>query len=228
MSHLLSLPSIPLFSTCCCLMIANTGVVQLLFSVILCQTGDPKPSVKWWRKGKVFDDSHEIGPDGIVRNELEISRLSSEDLLSVLTCQASNTASISPLEASILIDITSKWIPLFSLSLVLQLTFRVLLLLIPFLILAAPSNLVFLIRSVTTVTNAVTHESHDPDREAGKKKVSESYHNFTIFTGFSQYPQSVRLQIVNSSNARCIHISFRKSNLPNFLSGEKFGENSFE
>lgn len=45
-----------------------------------------------------------------MRNELEISRLSSEDLLSVLTCQASNTASVPPLEASILIDITSECI----------------------------------------------------------------------------------------------------------------------
>lgn len=77
---------------------------------LLVVTGDPRPSVKWWRKGEVYDESFEETAGGIVRNDLEIRRLSAADLLSVLTCQASNSDSLTPLEASILIDITRKLI----------------------------------------------------------------------------------------------------------------------
>lgn len=69
---------------------------------------DPPANVTWWRKGQLFDDTFEIDSNGVVINDLEIKKLTAQDLMSVLTCQASNTESVPPLEASILIDITSK------------------------------------------------------------------------------------------------------------------------
>lgn len=69
---------------------------------------DPPANVTWWRKGQLFDDTFEMDSNGIVINDLEIKKLTADDLMSVLTCQASNTESVPPLEASILVDITSK------------------------------------------------------------------------------------------------------------------------
>lgn len=96
-----------------------------MYDAVVVVAGDPRPSVKWWRKGKLYDESYDVREDGLVINDLEIDKLSAEDLLSVLTCQASNSEAVNPLEASILIDITRKLIlslfhPLLRLPLVLR------------------------------------------------------------------------------------------------------------
>ncbi|XP_035209002.1 lachesin-like [Stegodyphus dumicola] len=72
---------------------------------IICEAhgGKPLPAVSWWRdRTDVVDQSSEIDSErGIVRNELVIETLKREDLLSLYTCQASNTNLTSPATATV-------------------------------------------------------------------------------------------------------------------------------
>ncbi|XP_054706717.1 hemicentin-2-like [Uloborus diversus] len=72
--------------------------------------GRPLPSVTWWRNGKdLLDGTFEPDTDkGVVRNELSIESLKRDDLLTELTCQASNTNLTSPAAASVNLDINCK------------------------------------------------------------------------------------------------------------------------
>ena len=79
-----------------------------LINTLVTTTGDPPPTVKWFKHGSVLDDSFDVGSDGIVRNELLIERLSRLDLLTVLTCQSSNTERVASLQVSISLDLIRK------------------------------------------------------------------------------------------------------------------------
>lgn len=54
------------------------------------------------------NDVHMASPKGTIRNVLRISRLSRDDLMMVLTCQASNTNLTAPVSQTITIDLNRK------------------------------------------------------------------------------------------------------------------------
>ncbi|GIY62644.1 uncharacterized protein CEXT_510041 [Caerostris extrusa] len=60
--------------------------------VLMCEVigGQPIPTVTWWRESVLLDDTYDIDPSGVIRNELLISSLQRHDLMAVLSCQASN------------------------------------------------------------------------------------------------------------------------------------------
>ncbi|RWS08367.1 nephrin-like protein, partial [Dinothrombium tinctorium] len=68
----------------------------------------PQPSLVWLRNGSLFDNSWSITPQGIIRNELVISRLTRKDLMSTITCQASNSNLTRPAASSITLDLNLR------------------------------------------------------------------------------------------------------------------------
>ncbi|XP_022249626.1 nephrin-like isoform X1 [Limulus polyphemus] len=70
--------------------------------------GDPTPAVTWWRDSALLDDDYNLTPRGIVRNELLIKRLQRDHLMSVLTCQASNSDFNVPVSRSVTLDLNLK------------------------------------------------------------------------------------------------------------------------
>ncbi|XP_076323521.1 protein turtle-like isoform X2 [Tachypleus tridentatus] len=70
--------------------------------------GDPIPNVTWWKDSTLLDGDYSVTPGGIVRNELLIKRLHRDHLMSVLTCQASNTNLSVPVFKSVTLDINLK------------------------------------------------------------------------------------------------------------------------
>jgi len=75
--------------------------------------GKPTPAVTWWRETVLLDDSYEAitGPKGsvLVRNQLLISSLQRQDLMAVLTCQASNNNISLPSTSTVTVDLNCKY-----------------------------------------------------------------------------------------------------------------------
>ncbi|CAG2113822.1 unnamed protein product, partial [Medioppia subpectinata] len=70
--------------------------------------GNPPPVVKWWRGSTIADESYYTTPKGFIRNVIQLPRLSRDDLMTVLTCQASNTNLTVPASQTIAIDLNLK------------------------------------------------------------------------------------------------------------------------
>ena len=70
--------------------------------------GTPPPAVTWWRGSTLLDDTFDTMPDGVVRNELTITRLMRSDLLMVLTCNANNNNVTVPVDKSVKINLNCK------------------------------------------------------------------------------------------------------------------------
>ncbi|KAG8198816.1 hypothetical protein JTE90_007119 [Oedothorax gibbosus] len=78
--------------------------------VLICEArgGFPTPIVTWRRGPRILTGTVTMDEQGFVRNELVFNRLRREDLLAVLTCQASNNNMSGPIYASISIDMNLK------------------------------------------------------------------------------------------------------------------------
>ncbi|OQR71077.1 hypothetical protein BIW11_11219 [Tropilaelaps mercedesae] len=74
--------------------------------------GKPRPTLKWLQEGRVIDDTfsfdHVEERNNIVRNSLEIAKLSRAHLLAVLSCQAANNNITAPSQTSVTLDINLK------------------------------------------------------------------------------------------------------------------------
>ena len=75
-----------------------------LFAII----GKPRPTIRWYKDNQPLDDSWIVTPQGIIRNELVITRLLRTDHKSILTCQASNSNLTKPVTASITLELNCK------------------------------------------------------------------------------------------------------------------------
>jgi len=64
--------------------------------------------VTWWRGNALLDDDYFTTPKGVVRNVLKIAKLMREDLMMVLTCQASNTNLTVPGSQTFALDLNRK------------------------------------------------------------------------------------------------------------------------
>ncbi|GFQ74675.1 uncharacterized protein TNCT_628081 [Trichonephila clavata] len=71
--------------------------------------GQPIPTVTWWRESVLLDDTYDILPNGVIRNELLISSLQRHDLMAVLSCQASNNNVSLPMSSSVTVDMNCKY-----------------------------------------------------------------------------------------------------------------------
>lgn len=83
---------------------------------ILYFTGKPRPSLVWTRNGHVIDDSQVVTAQGVVRNELAITRLQRTDLAAELTCSASNSNFSDPVTSTVMLDMNCE-LTILSLSL---------------------------------------------------------------------------------------------------------------
>ena len=70
--------------------------------------GNPTPTLVWLKDGSLLDDSWSVTPQGIIRNELVITRLRRSDLMSHLTCQALNSNLTKPTIATITLDLNCE------------------------------------------------------------------------------------------------------------------------
>lgn len=86
----------------------------LLFS------GEPLPSVTWWKGNILIDDSYNVTPQEVVRNEVLLVDLQRSDLLVDIICQASNTNLTKPRTAIIMIDLNRKHLLIFSFKILYQ------------------------------------------------------------------------------------------------------------
>ncbi|XP_076325658.1 protein turtle homolog B-like isoform X2 [Tachypleus tridentatus] len=77
---------------------------------LLCKSigGKPRPSVTWWKEDVLLDDSYTFKPKDVVDNELTITKVKREDLMSVLTCKASNSNITVPGTVSVTLDLNLK------------------------------------------------------------------------------------------------------------------------
>ena len=77
---------------------------------ILCEVvgGKPSPVVTWWRDMVMVDDTAEDITEYKVTNSFTISNLTRSDLHSILTCQASNPVTPTPVTTSARLDMTCK------------------------------------------------------------------------------------------------------------------------
>ncbi|RWS27434.1 protein turtle B-like protein [Leptotrombidium deliense] len=69
--------------------------------------GRPPPAVTWWKNLYLLDDSYFFKQHFTI-NVLTISQLKAQDLMSTLTCQASNSNLMSPVIKSIKVDVNRK------------------------------------------------------------------------------------------------------------------------
>ncbi len=65
--------------------------------------------VKWWRGSVLVDESYFTTPKGVIRNVIQLPKLTRDDLMMVLTCQASNTNLTVPASQTIAIDLNRKY-----------------------------------------------------------------------------------------------------------------------
>ncbi|XP_067133355.1 protein turtle-like [Centruroides vittatus] len=74
---------------------------------LLCEAegGRPLPSLTWWKNKYLLDDTYDVTPNGVVRNEMITSMLEREDLMATYTCQASNHNFSAPVKASVIVDV---------------------------------------------------------------------------------------------------------------------------
>ncbi|GFU00828.1 nephrin [Nephila pilipes] len=78
--------------------------------MLICEVigGQPVPTVTWWRESVLLDDTYDINPNGVIRNELLISSLQRHDLMAVLSCQASNNNVSLPMSSSVTVDMNFR------------------------------------------------------------------------------------------------------------------------
>ena len=72
--------------------------------------GNPTPHLTWWRGPLLIDHSYYTTAKGIIRNILTFQRLTRDDLMMVLTCQATNTNLTDPASQTIAVDLNCKFI----------------------------------------------------------------------------------------------------------------------
>jgi hypothetical protein len=71
-------------------------------------TGKPRPNIWWMKDSNLLDNSWILTPQGIVRNELVITRLLRTDHKSILTCQATNSNLTKPVTSSITLELNRE------------------------------------------------------------------------------------------------------------------------
>ncbi|GFR15232.1 nephrin, partial [Trichonephila clavata] len=69
---------------------------------------EPQPSVTWWKGNILVDDTYNITPQEVVRNEVVLTDLQRSDLLVEITCQASNTNLTKPRMGVVMLDLNCK------------------------------------------------------------------------------------------------------------------------
>lgn len=74
-----------------------------------CLTGYPTPSLRWLKDGLTIDESWTVTPQGIVRNELVITRLRRGDLMSTLVCEANNSNLTEAISTAISLELNCKY-----------------------------------------------------------------------------------------------------------------------
>lgn len=91
-------------------LMASTAVTLLskVMTHIGLSSGHPEPQVSWWRDGVLLDDSSEVLAGRRIRNVLRLDGVRREDLGGRLTCQATNSPQLTPLTATLSIDIYRK------------------------------------------------------------------------------------------------------------------------
>ncbi|GIY40428.1 ig-like domain-containing protein [Caerostris extrusa] len=68
-----------------------------------------RPTVTWQKGTRLLQGSVSVDDHGVVRNELYFNRLRREDLLTVLTCRASNNNVSAPVYATVSLDLNQYW-----------------------------------------------------------------------------------------------------------------------
>ncbi|XP_076336269.1 nephrin-like [Tachypleus tridentatus] len=71
-------------------------------------SGKPRPSLTWWREYTLLDDDYTFIPEDVVKNTLKITELKRQDLLVILTCQASNNNITVPSSCAVTLDLNVK------------------------------------------------------------------------------------------------------------------------
>ncbi|XP_022257793.1 roundabout homolog 2-like [Limulus polyphemus] len=74
----------------------------------LASGGNPPPTVTWWKDSIQIDNSFHKTHDFGVRNDYILQELRRDDLLTTLTCRASNNNLTSPVVATVIIDMNLK------------------------------------------------------------------------------------------------------------------------
>lgn len=88
-------------------LLASTAVTTSSIQPLM-SSGHPEPQVSWWRDGVLLDDSSEVLAGRRIRNVLRLDGVRREDLGGRLTCQATNSPQLTPLTATLSIDIYRK------------------------------------------------------------------------------------------------------------------------
>ncbi|XP_067137967.1 protein turtle-like isoform X2 [Centruroides vittatus] len=70
--------------------------------------GDPPPKVTWWKDSILIDDTYTLTPQHFTRNELHFSTIRRSDLMTVLTCQATNSNFTAPVTSSVTLDLNLR------------------------------------------------------------------------------------------------------------------------
>ncbi|XP_022247760.1 lachesin-like [Limulus polyphemus] len=78
--------------------------------LLICEAdgGKPPPALTWWKRDNLLLANYTITPQGFTRNEIVLQQLRREDLLSSLTCKASNTNLTIPISSSVIVDLYLK------------------------------------------------------------------------------------------------------------------------
>ncbi|XP_015916656.2 neural cell adhesion molecule 2 [Parasteatoda tepidariorum] len=70
--------------------------------------GEPQPSLTWWKGNILIDDTYNITPQEVVRNELLLLDLQRSDLLVEITCQAFFTNLTKPRTRVVMLDLNLR------------------------------------------------------------------------------------------------------------------------
>ncbi|KFM60636.1 Nephrin, partial [Stegodyphus mimosarum] len=70
--------------------------------------GEPLPSLTWWKGNILIDDTYNITPQEVVRNEVLLTDLQRSDLMVDITCQASNTNLTKPRTGVVMLDLNLR------------------------------------------------------------------------------------------------------------------------
>uniref|UniRef100_T1KG53 Ig-like domain-containing protein n=1 Tax=Tetranychus urticae TaxID=32264 RepID=T1KG53_TETUR len=70
--------------------------------------GSPQPELRWYKDGRLIDETWNITVQGIIRNELLINRIQRSDLMSTLTCIANNSNLTKSVSTSITLDLNLR------------------------------------------------------------------------------------------------------------------------